>query len=129
MEYFFIIFLFSFVCYSATQFVVYLNGPFHIFEKFRKLMQSIHEQLGELISCEACTCTWLSFFLSALNILIIPSVPFTPFNLLLGFTGIWWLIILLDGLFGSGITWMLFRIEDALTAIKEKNQQYEEENG
>lgn len=92
-------------------------------------MQNTHEQLGELISCEACTSTWVSFFISALNLIIIPSVALTPFNLLLAGTGLWWLIIILDGLFGSGVTWMLFRIEDALTAIKEKNQTYEDELG
>ena len=129
MYYIFIFLLFSFVCYSGTQFIVYLNGPFHIFEKFRTLMKNTHEQLGELISCEACTSTWVSFFISAINLLAVPSVAFTPFNLILGDTGLWWLIILLDGLFGSGISWMLFRIEDALTAIKEKNQIYEDELG
>lgn len=129
MYYIFIFLLFSFVCYSGTQFIVYLNGPFHIFEKFRTLMKNTHEQLGELIGCEACTSTWVSFFISAINLLAVPSVAFTPFNLILGDTGLWWLIILLDGLFGSGISWMLFRIEDALTAIKEKNQIYEDELG
>ena len=128
MYYIFIFLIFSFICYSGTQFIVYLNGPFHIFEKFRKLMQRTHDQLGELISCEACTSTWVSFFVSTLNLLFIPSIAFTPFNLLLGDTELWWLIILLDGLFGSGVSWMLFRIEDALVAIKEKNQLYEDEN-
>lgn len=128
MYYIFIFLIFSFICYSGTQFIVYLNGPFHIFEKFRKLMQRTHDQLGELISCEACTSTWVSFFVSTLNLIFIPSIAFTPFNLLLGDTELWWLIILLDGLFGSGVSWMLFRIEDALVAIKEKNQLYEDEN-
>lgn len=123
----FIFLVFSFICYSATQFLVYLNGPFHIFEKFRTLMQNTHEQLGELISCEACTSTWVSFFISALNVIFIPTIAFTPFNLLLGGYGLWWLIIVLDGLLGSGVVWLLFRIEDALTAIKEKNQIYEDE--
>ncbi len=122
MYYIFIFLLFSFVCYSGTQFIVYLNGPFHIFEKFRILMQNTHDQLGELVSCEACTSTWVSFFISALNLLVIPSVAFTPFNLILGETGLWWLIIMLDGLFGSGISWMLFRLEDYLV----NNAQTEE---
>ena len=126
MYYLFIFLVFSFMCYSATQMIVYLNGPFHIFEKFRNLMGRIHDQLGELFGCEACTSTWVSFALSALNILVIPTIAFTPFNLILGGTGLWWLIILLDGLFGSGVAWMLFRIEDALTAVKEKNQVYED---
>lgn len=123
MYYIFILLLFSFICYSGTQFIVYLNGPFHIFEKFRKLMQNTHEQLGELVSCEACTSTWVSFFVSALNLILTPSIAFTPFNLILCNTGLWWLIILLDGLFGSGISWMLFRIEDYLTNNSQKQEQ------
>ncbi len=122
MYYIFIFLLFSFVCYSGTQFIVYLNGPFHIFEKFRHLMQRTHDQLGELVSCEACTSTWVSFFISAINLLIIPTIAFTPFNLILGGTGLWWLIIILDGLFGSGVSWLLFRLEDYLV----NNTQTEE---
>lgn len=122
MYYIFIFLLFSFVCYSGTQFIVYLNGPFHIFEKFRHLMQRTHDQLGELVSCEACTSTWVSFFISAINLLIIPTIAFTPFNLILGGTGLWWLIIMLDGLFGSGVSWLLFRLEDYLV----NNTQTEE---
>jgi Na+-driven multidrug efflux pump len=53
-----------------------------------------------------------------------PSIPFTPFNLLLGSTGLWWLILILDSLFTSGVVWLLFRLEDKLTASEE-----EEKNG
>ena len=122
MYYIFIFLLFSFICYSGTQFIVYLNGPFHIFEKFRKLMQNTHDQLGELVSCEACTSTWVSFFISALNIIVIPTIAFTPFNIILAGTGLWWLIILLDGLFGSGVSWLLFRLEDFLTNNAQKGE-------
>ena len=125
MYYAFILIIFSFVCYSATQMLVYLNGPFHIFEKFRNLMQRTHEQLGELIGCEACTSTWVSFIISAINLIFIPSVAFTPFNLLLGGSGLWWLIILLDGLFGSGVTWLLFRLEDYLVNNTQNEEDYE----
>lgn len=125
MYYAFILIIFSFVCYSATQMLVYLNGPFHIFEKFRNLMQRTHEQLGELIGCEACTSTWVSFIISAINLVFIPSVAFTPFNLLLGGSGLWWLIILLDGLFGSGVTWLLFRLEDYLVNNTQNEEDYE----
>lgn len=125
MYYAFILIIFSFVCYSATQMLVYLNGPFHIFEKFRNFMQRTHEQLGELIGCESCTSTWVSFIISAINLIFIPSVAFTPFNLLLGGSGLWWLIILLDGLFGSGVTWLLFRLEDYLVNNTQNEEDYE----
>jgi hypothetical protein len=41
--------------------------------------------------------------------------------MILGGTGLWWLIILLDGLCGSGTTWLLFRLEDFLTGNNENN--------
>lgn len=126
MYYIFIFLVFSFICYSATQMIVYLNGPFHIFEKFRLFLQNTNDQLGELVSCEACTSTWMGFFISALNLIIIPTIAFTPFNLILGGHGLWWLIIFLDGMFGSGISWLLFRIEDYLTNNAQKNSVQDE---
>ena len=86
-------------------------------------MQKTSDQLAELVSCEACTSTWVSFFISALNLIVLPSIAFTPFNLILGGKGLWWLIILLDGLYGSGITWMLFRIEDYLVNNSTNNEE------
>lgn len=115
MMYIFIFIVFGIMCYSMTQMLVYMRGPFGCFEHLRNLFNKLSKQLGELISCEYCTSTWCSFVLSALNVIFIPSIAFTPFNLLLGSTGLWWLIILLDGLVGSGCTWLLFRLEDYLT--------------
>lgn len=126
MYYIFIFLVFSFVCYGATELIVYMRGPFAIMEKFRSFMSKVHPEFGKLLDCEYCSSTWVSYVLSTLNILVIPTVAFTPFNLILGDTNLWWLIILMDGLIGSSITWMLFRIEDALTAIKEGKQNHEE---
>lgn len=126
MYFLFVFLIFSILCYSATELVVYMRGPFAIMEKFRTFMGRLHPELGELLGCEYCTSTWVSMLLSALNLIIIPTAPFTPFNLILGGTELWWLIIFLDFLFGSGMSWILFRIEDALTAIQQKNQTYED---
>ena len=129
MYFIFILIFFAFVCYSGTQFIVYLNGPFHVFEKFRRLMQETSTQLGELVGCEACTGTWVSFMISALNLVIIPDVAFTPSNAILEGTGLWWLIILLDGLYGSGAAWLLFRIEDFLADNSDTNYEYGQQEG
>ena len=118
----FIFFVFAIMCYSLTQMLVYMSGPFRIFERFRNFMHGLNDQLGELISCEFCTSTWTSFFISALNVIFIPTIAFTPFNLILGSTGLWWLIIFLDGLLGSGCTWLLFRLEDYLTLKAEETE-------
>lgn len=106
--------------------LLYFSGPFGIFEHIRHFAQMTSDRLGELFSCPACCSTWVSFFLSALNILIIPTIPFTPFNLILGSTDLWWLIIMLDGLCGSGTTWLLFKFEDYLVSNTEGEEEDEE---
>lgn len=124
MESLVIFIIFCFTCYSFVNMLLYFSGPFGIFEHIRNIAGKISPRMGELFSCPACASTWVSFFLSALNLLIISSVPFTPFNLILGGTGLWWLIILLDGLCGSGTTWLLFKFEDFLVS----NTKSEEDN-
>ena len=124
MESLVIFIIFCFTCYSFVNMLLYFSGPFGIFEHIRNIAGKISPRMGELFSCPACASTWVSFFLSALNLLIIPSVPFTPFNLILGSTGLWWLIILLDGLCGSGTTWLLFKFEDFLVS----NTKQDEDN-
>ena len=124
MESLVIFIIFCFTCYSFVNMLLYFSGPFGVFEHIRNIAGKISPRMGELFSCPACASTWVSFFLSVLNLLIIPSVPFTPFNLILGGTGLWWLIILLDGLCGSGTTWLLFKFEDFLVS----NTKSEEDN-
>lgn len=107
--------IFCFTCYSFVNLLIYFDGPFDIFAHIRNLAERISDKLAELFRCQACCSTWVAFFISALNLVFIPSIPFTPFNMILGETGLWWLIILLDGLCGSGTTWLMFRLEDYLT--------------
>ena len=129
MESLVIFIIFCFTCYSFVNMLLYFSGPFGVFEHIRNIAGRISPRMGELFSCPACASTWVSFFLSALNLLIISSVPFTPFNLILGGTGLWWLIILLDGLCGSGTTWLLFKFEDFLVSnTKPEVTQIEEDN-
>lgn len=129
MESLVIFIIFCFTCYSFVNMLLYFSGPFGVFEHIRNIAGKISPRMGELFTCPACASTWVSFFLSALNLLIISSVPFTPFNLILGGTGLWWLIILLDGLCGSGTTWLLFKFEDFLVSnTKPEVTQIEEDN-
>lgn len=129
MESLVIFIIFCFTCYSFVNMLLYFSGPFGVFEHIRNIAGRISPRMGELFSCPACASTWVSFFLSALNLLIISSVPFTPFNLILGGTGLWWVIILLDGLCGSGTTWLLFKFEDFLVSnTKPEVTQIEEDN-
>lgn len=115
MQMLIIFIIFSFTSYSLVNMLIYFDGPFKIFHYIRSIAALISPQFEELFRCQACCSTWVSFFISTLNLVLIPSIPFTPFNMLLGDTDLWWLIIMLDGLCGSGVVWMLFRLEDYLT--------------
>lgn len=115
--------IFCFTCYSFVNMLLYFNGPFNVFRHIRSFATSISDNFSELFQCPACASTWVSFFISILNLIFVPTIAFTPFNLILGNTGFWWLIILLDGLCGSGTTWLLFKFEDYLVS----NTQTEEE--
>lgn len=115
--------IFCFVCYSFVNMLLYFDGPFKMFYYIRTFATSISVNFGELFQCPACASTWVSFFISALNLICIPTIAFTPFNMILGGTDLWWLIVLLDGLCGSGTTWLLFKFEDYLVS----NTQTEED--
>jgi len=120
----FILFVYVLLAYGTTNIILYFDGPFKIVEYFRRFMTKLSSQFAELVRCQACCSTWVGILLSGVNMLATPSIPFTPFNLLLGSTGLWWLILILDSLFTSGVVWLLFRLEDKLTASEE-----EEKNG
>lgn len=108
--------IFVFTCYSLVNMLIYFDGPFNIFRHIRTILTKLGENAAQLVRCEACCSTWVGFMLSVINILLFPTIPFTPFNLILGdfYKDLWFLIILLDGICGSGTTWMTFKIENFL---------------
>ena len=50
---------------------------------------------------------------SIINYFFVP-IPFTPFNIILGGTGMWYLILFMDAMFTCGIVWLLFQLEEML---------------
>lgn len=99
--------------YGITTMMIYFNGPFDIIECFRKTMNAIHPKLGELFQCPYCLSTWIGGLFSLLNYLWIP-INITPFNLILGSTGMWWLIIPMDAFLTSGTVWLLHVLDEYL---------------
>ena len=118
------VFCYILACYGIANLFVYSNGPFHIFEHWRQFTHSIHPQIGELFTCMLCLSTWIGLFLSLINIIFLPMVPFTPFNIVLGTTGLYWLIVLLDMGFTSAIVWLLHQLEEMME--RSNPIQYEE---
>ena len=122
-------FIYIFVAYGMTEIVIFGRGPFGLCEKWRILAHKISDGFGELFECPMCFSMWVGIVFSLLNLIFIPSIAFTPFNIIfdsLHNSWIYILTVLLDGFFTSGIVWLLFKIEDALTArIEYKTEEYE----
>ena len=114
-----------FLSYGLSNIVVYSNGPFHIFEKWRNLSHNINEQFGELFTCMMCFSTWVGLALSLVNSLLLSSVAFTPFNIILGTVAPFWLIMILDMGYTSAVVWLLHQLEEMMERIG--NVVYEDE--
>lgn len=109
-----VIFVFSVVAYAISNHFVYAHGPMHIYDHIRCLAEKIHPNLGELFQCMICFPTWVGFMLSVLNSLFLPLVSLTPGMLLMDMYAPWWVIMVFDGFFASGIVWLIHTAQEAL---------------
>ena len=108
-----IIFISYIICvYGIANMFVYADGPWDMFEYIRQIAHNISEGFGKLFSCMMCFSTWVGLILSGIDILL-PTISITPFNLIIGTNDLWWLILLLDVGFTSGIVWLLHNFEEA----------------
>jgi hypothetical protein len=109
-----VIFVFSIVAYAISNHFVYAHGPVHIYDKIRDLANKFSPNLGELFSCMICFPTWVGFILSVANSFFLPELAVTPMMLLLASYAPWWIIMILDGFFASGIVWLIHTVQEAL---------------
>lgn len=108
------VFIFSIVSYAISNHFVYAHGPMHLYDKIREIAVKIHSNLGELMSCMICFPTWVGFILSIGNSLLLPTLKLTPFMLLLSGSAPWWVIMILDGFFASGVVWLIHTFQEAM---------------
>ena len=106
-----IIFLYCIMAYGACNVIVFGSGPFKIFEWIRYYAEGIGEHFGQLFSCMMCMPTNFGIICSLVNWFLIP-IAFTPFNIVFAGTTLWWLAMLCDGAFTSGIVWLLHTIQE-----------------
>lgn len=107
-----IILIYSIMTYGICNIIVYGSGPFKIFERIREWADNIDEHFGQLFSCMMCLPTNLGVILSIIDWFLVP-ITFTPFNLLFaGVTGLWWVAMIFDGAFTSGVVWLIHHIEE-----------------
>lgn len=110
------IILYFLLVFGAVELLVFYDGFLHIFEYIRQIAHKIHPHVGELFTCVVCCSCWVGLLLSAMNYLFI-STPFTPFNIILGSTGLWWLIIPMDMAITAGMTLLLYHLDEALERL------------
>lgn len=106
-----IVALYCIMAYGACNVIVFGSGPFRIFERIREFADDIDEHFGQLFSCMMCLPTNFGIICSLVNWFFIP-IAFTPFNILFAGTGLWWLAMLCDGAFTSGIVWLINTIQE-----------------
>lgn len=123
-----IIFLYCITAYGISNMVVFGSGPFRIFEHIRNITDRISEHFGSLFKCMMCFPANLGWILSLVDWFFIKEIAFTPFNILLFGTGLWWLALILDCFFTSGIVWLMHNFETFFENLGNANQQFEENN-
>ena len=106
-----IILLYCIMAYGACNVIVFGSGPFKIFERIRYWSDYIDEHFGQLFSCMMCLPTNFGIICSLVNWFLIP-IAFTPFNLVFAGTSLWWLAMLCDGAFTSGIVWLIHTVQE-----------------
>jgi hypothetical protein len=111
------------VAYGACNVIVYGEGPFYIFSKFRSLMSNINEHLGKAFNCMMCLPANFGWICSLVNWFFIP-ISFTPFNIVFGsYENLWWLAALCDGALTSGSVYIIHIIVEYLEKMIDYYEQ------
>ena len=110
-----IIIAYIFVAFGFCNMVAFGSGPFRIFERIRDWSDGISEHFGLLFKCMMCLPANFGWIVSVLNWFLIP-VAITPFNIILAGTGLWWLAMILDCCFTTGVVWLLYVLDEWLEA-------------
>lgn len=125
----FIIVVYSIICYSISNMFVNAYGPFGMFQKIHDAAERVHPNLGELFSCMICFPTWVGFTLSLLNYIFLPYVCLTPCSIILGSIAPWYVIVFFDGMFASGITWLIHSWQESTEVKNTQEDSKEVDNG
>ena len=128
MSNFLIIFIYIISIYGLSNMIIYGSGPFKIFERLREWSSNISEHFSSLFSCMMCLPANIGWVTSLINWFLITNIKITPFNILLAGTNLWWLALIGDCCFASGITWIIHNIDGFFESIATGNSSIQEED-
>ena len=103
--------------YGICNMVIFAKGPFGIFERWREFSHEISDGFGELFTCPMCLSTWVGLVFSLINILFVPSIAFTPFNMVFGVGNCVLLTLIMDMGLTSGVVWLLHQLEEMMERV------------
>lgn len=109
-----IIIAYIFVAFGFCNMVAFGSGPFRIFERIREWSENISEHFGLLFKCMMCLPANFGWIVSLIDWFLIKAAAITPFNIILAGTGLWWLAIILDCCFTTGVVWLLYVFDEWL---------------
>ena len=113
-----------FLCaYNASFWLVYSEGPYGIFNKFRDFVERVSPHMRKALDCMNCTPTWVGLIASSLNFLLLPSLNLTPWSIVLDGTDVRWLAIPLDALLTSGGVYLINTFQEMMERIGTNGNQ------
>lgn len=107
-----ILFVYTFVVFGISILFTNTLGPFNIFFRIRLWTEKISDNLSYLFRCMTCFPTNVGWVMSLFNWFIVPDVAFTPFNMILRGTNLWWLAMILDAGYCAGTCHIMANIDD-----------------
>ena len=118
MSLFWLVIILYFLCaYNASFWLVYSEGPYGIFNKFRDWVERVSPQMRKALDCMNCTPTWVGLIASTVDTFFIKGLSITPWGLFLQNTNIWWLAIPLDALVTSGVVYLIHTFQEMMERI------------
>ena len=113
-----------FLCaYNASFWLVYSEGPYGIFNKFRDFVERVSPQMRKALDCMNCTPTWVGLIASSINFLLLPSLNLTPWSIVLDGTDVRWLAIPLDALLTSGVVYLINTFQEMMERVGANGNQ------
>jgi len=121
-----IIFLYCVAAYGLSNMMVFGSGPFRIFEHIRDITDMISEHFGSMFKCMMCFPANIGWVVSLIDWFLVKQIAITPFNILLAGTNLWWLALLCDCCFTSGIVWITHNVESFFESIADGTSSVQE---
>ena len=121
------ILVYALFAYGICNMIIFASGPFGIFEKWRNFAHKISNGFGELFTCPMCLSTWVGLLFSALNIIFVKDVAFTPFNIIFGVGNYIPFVLIMDMGFTSGVVWLIYQFDEMMERIGKYEYEEDEE--